>query len=59
MENQQSNLLKDVGLAFIGCGVMGESIVAGLLRQKLVEARQIVASHPRATRRQEIWNRSF
>lgn len=47
-------LLKNSKLAFIGCGVMAESIVAGLLRQKLVESDQIVASHPRAERRAEL-----
>ena len=50
-------LLKNTQLAFIGCGVMAESIVAGLLRQKLVEAAQIVASHPRAERRRELENK--
>lgn len=48
------NLLAQTNLAFIGCGVMAESIVAGLLRKKLVEAAQITASHPRAERRAEL-----
>lgn len=46
--------LENVSLAFIGCGVMAESIVAGLLRQKLVAPEQICASHPRANRRAEL-----
>jgi pyrroline-5-carboxylate reductase len=46
--------LDNVNLAFIGCGVMGEAIVAGLLHEKLVEPTQIVASHPRADRRAEL-----
>lgn len=50
MENNLSNL----HLTFIGCGVMAESIVAGLLRKKLVENRQITASHPRENRRREL-----
>jgi pyrroline-5-carboxylate reductase len=54
MTNQNSNLLENTKLAFIGCGVMAESIVAGLLRQKLVAANQIVASHPRLGRREEL-----
>jgi pyrroline-5-carboxylate reductase len=54
MTNQTSNLLERTKLAFIGCGVMAESIIAGLLRQKLVEAHQIVASHPRPGRREEL-----
>jgi pyrroline-5-carboxylate reductase len=49
-----NNLLKDTRLAFIGCGVMAESIVAGLLRQNLVQPEQIAASHPRANRRAEL-----
>lgn len=50
MENNLSN----TKLAFIGCGVMAESIVAGLLRKNLVGAEQIVATHPRANRRREL-----
>ncbi len=48
------NNLANTKLAFIGCGVMAESIVAGLLRKKLVGAKQIAATHPRANRRQEL-----
>jgi pyrroline-5-carboxylate reductase len=47
-------LLDRTKLAFIGCGVMGEAIVAGLLRKNLVAPAQIVASHPRAPRRAEL-----
>lgn len=47
-------LLKNTRLAFIGCGVMAESIVAGMLRQNLVRAEQITASHPRSNRRDEL-----
>ncbi len=50
----KNNLLKDTHLAFIGCGVMAESIIAGLLRMKLVAPEQIVASHPRVERRIEL-----
>jgi pyrroline-5-carboxylate reductase len=38
-------------ITFVGCGVMAESIIAGLLRQKVVGAGQIAASHPRDDRR--------
>jgi pyrroline-5-carboxylate reductase len=41
-------------LAFIGCGVMAESMAAGLLRQEIVGPSQIVASHPRSERRVEL-----
>ncbi len=47
-------LSKDVGLSFIGCGVMAESMIAGLLREKIVRPHQIVASHPRKERRDEL-----
>ena len=52
-----NELLKNTRLAFIGCGVMAESIVAGLLRQNLVQAEQISASHPRNNRREELKNK--
>lgn len=41
-------------LCFVGCGVMAESMVAGLIRQKIVTADRIVASHPREDRRDEL-----
>lgn len=49
-----ANDLKNMHLAFIGCGVMGESMVAGLLRKELVERNGISASHPRENRRKEL-----
>ena len=33
--------LEGARLAFIGCGVMAEAIIAGLLRNKLVSEQQI------------------
>jgi Pyrroline-5-carboxylate reductase len=48
------NNLADLHLTFIGCGVMAESIIAGLLRKNLVEVKQITASHPRDARRREL-----
>jgi pyrroline-5-carboxylate reductase len=41
-------------IATVGSGVMAEAIIAGLLRGRLVEAGQIVASHPRAERREAL-----
>lgn len=49
-----ANELKDVHLCFIGCGIMAESMIAGLLRQNLVTADQIAGSHPREARRHEL-----
>jgi pyrroline-5-carboxylate reductase len=46
--------LANLHLTFIGCGVMAESIVAGLLRKSLVKPEQITASHPRKSRREEL-----
>jgi pyrroline-5-carboxylate reductase len=46
--------LKDLHLAFVGCGVMGESMIAGMLRRGLVDPKNITASHPRAARRVEL-----
>lgn len=54
VSNEQLNPLKGTQLSFIGCGVMAEAIIAGLLRQKLVEPEQIIGSHPRAARRDEL-----
>lgn len=50
----QTNPLSNCRLAFIGCGVMAEAIIAGLLRRKLVSSDQIVGSHPRVARREEM-----
>ena len=49
--------LKDLHLAFIGCGVMGESMAAGLLRKNLVDPHHVAASHPRVGRRDELVER--
>src|SRR5260370_29998679 len=46
--------LRDVQLSFIGCGMMAESIIAGLLRQELVSPSQVGGSHPRPARREEL-----
>ncbi len=49
-----ANELKDLHLAFIGCGIMGESMISGLLRNELVEPKNIAASHPRESRRTDL-----
>ena len=51
---EQINPLGNARLAFVGCGVMAEAIIAGLLRKKLVGPEQIVGSHPRQARREEL-----
>jgi len=49
-----ANDLENLHLAFIGCGVMGESMAAGLLRKELVDPKNVVASHPRELRRNDL-----
>lgn len=49
-----SSALEDCRLAFIGCGVMAEAMIAGLLRKKLVSPGNVVGSHPRLARREEL-----
>lgn len=44
----------DTKIAFIGAGVMAESIVAGILKLNLANPEQLAASHPRANRREEL-----
>jgi pyrroline-5-carboxylate reductase len=41
-------------IATVGSGVMAEAMIAGLLRGHLVEPGQVVASHPRAERRDHL-----
>ena len=53
-EISETNPLSNCRLAFIGCGVMAEAIIAGMLRKQLVSPDQIVGSHPRAARREEL-----
>jgi pyrroline-5-carboxylate reductase len=41
-------------IATVGSGVMAEAMIAGLLRGSLVEPGQIIASHPRSERREQL-----
>lgn len=52
-----ANPLANARLAFIGLGVMAEAIAAGLLRKGLVTPEQMVGSHPRAPRREELYTK--
>jgi len=54
---EPKKLSEKSSLAFIGCGVMAESIIAGLLRQSIVAPDQIATSHPRKERRDELENK--
>jgi pyrroline-5-carboxylate reductase len=54
-KNVSQNSLANARIAFVGVGVMAEAIAAGLLRKGLVKAEQIVGSHPRVARREELY----
>ena len=41
-------------IATVGSGVMAEAMIAGMLRGRLVEPGQVLASHPRAERRDQL-----
>jgi pyrroline-5-carboxylate reductase len=47
-------MLKDLPIAVIGPGAMGEAVIGGLLRQELVASDQVLVSHPREERRHEL-----
>lgn len=44
-------------LGVVGTGVMAEAMIAGLINRKLIEAKQIICSHPREDRRKELQER--
>ncbi len=46
--------LRDCTIATVGSGVMAEAMIAGLLKGEEVGPEQIIASHPRAERREEL-----
>src|SRR5687767_11401158 len=46
--------LADRTIATVGSGVMAEAMIAGLLRGNLVTPGQVVASHPRLDRREQL-----
>ena len=46
--------LIDRTIATVGSGVMAEAMIVGLLRGKLVTPEQVLASHPRAERREQL-----
>lgn len=57
MSANETKLAGDVRASFIGCGVMAEAIVAGLLREEMLSPDRIFASHPREERRRELAER--
>jgi len=53
----EASVLEGARIAIIGSGVMAEAMIAGLLRGRIVEPDQVVASHPRSERRDELSER--
>lgn len=53
----EPGVLADARLAFVGAGVMAESMIAGLLARGMIAPERIVASHPREDRRQRLRER--
>lgn len=49
-----SSALAEARLGFVGAGVMAEAMIAGLLKQGLVEPDRITASHPREDQRRKL-----
>jgi pyrroline-5-carboxylate reductase len=47
-------MIRDLRIAVLGAGRMGEAIISGLLKQQLVAPDQIVATEPRSERQAEI-----
>ncbi|MBV8194263.1 MAG: pyrroline-5-carboxylate reductase [Candidatus Dormibacteraeota bacterium] len=46
--------LRSARLGIVGTGVMAEAMLAGLLGKGLIDARNVVASHPRGERREQL-----
>jgi pyrroline-5-carboxylate reductase len=50
-------MIRDLRIAVIGAGIMGEAMIGGLLRKELVAPDQIMATGPREERRAELAQR--
>ena len=50
-------MLQDTKLAFIGTGVMAESMIKGILHEELISPDRIIGSDPHAVRGQELVER--
>jgi pyrroline-5-carboxylate reductase len=50
-------MIKDLKIAVIGAGVMGEAMIGGLLKKELIAPGQIIATEPRPERRTELQER--
>src|ERR687892_2069355 len=54
---EHAEALKGRRLAVLGCGVMGEAMIASLLKGELVSTAQITGAEPADWRRNELANR--
>jgi pyrroline-5-carboxylate reductase len=50
----EKKMFSDKTIAFIGSGMMADAIIRGLLSQKILEPKQIIASGPRAERAEKL-----
>lgn len=57
MTMEMANPLAQSRLAFIGAGVMAESMIAGILKREQATPAQLVASHPRPERLAKLQER--
>jgi len=55
--NEHAEALKNKRVAVLGCGVMGEAIIASLLKGGLVTPEQVIGSEPTDWRRNELAGR--
>lgn len=51
---EQARTLQGKRIAFLGCGIMGEAIIASLLKGEIVAASQLVGAEPVDWRRNEL-----
>lgn len=56
-ENEAARTLRNRRVAFIGCGVMAEAMIAALLRGGQIEPTRLSGGEPVATRRDELAER--
>src|SRR5690606_3389798 len=55
--NAHADVLKSKRVAVLGCGVMGEAIIASMLKGELVTPEQVIGSGPTDWRRNELEGR--
>ena len=51
------DVLREARVVIVGAGVMAEAMIAGLLAREMIQPGQIVASHPRSERRDQLSER--